>query len=193
MARYVEEAMEALRHPGWPIAEAMERTPNKRGLYAIHASRVALVLLGLPEHDPREPIYVGKAAKSLMARDTHDHFTSGRTGWSTLRRSCAALLTHQMSFIPTPRSPGCRRDKWNLESDHQEELLTAWMETHLTLAVWECPAGTDLAATEVAIIKAWCPPLNQVHNPEKWSHLLECLEEMRSRVDRSRRQNVSPT
>lgn len=185
--------MAALRDPGSRIVDAMATTPDAPGLYAIRVNRAGLDQIGLLGHDPAQPVYVGLASKSLRRRDTRQHFASKATGSSTVRRTLAALLADEMGFVPMPRGSKSPRSKWKLETKAQEVALTEWMQKHLTLAVWECPAGTDLAATEVAIIKAWCPPLNQVHNPEKWSHLLECLEEMRSRVDRSRRQNVSPT
>lgn len=193
MTSHVEAAMEDLRRPGKPVADAMQTTPDARGLYAIRVNRAGLDQIGLIGHDPAQPVYTGLASKSLKKRDTRQHFASKATGSSTVRRTLAALLADVMGFVPVPRGTRSPRSKWKLETEAQEVALTEWMQKHLNLAVWAAPAGTDLSATETSITQAWRPPLNQINNPDKWPHLPECLEEMRSRVDRSRRQNVSPT
>ena len=61
--------------------------------------------LGLGTPPDSRPLYVGKAEDSLVARDLRQHFTDGRTGSSTLRRSIAALLHDSMGLRGIPRNP----------------------------------------------------------------------------------------
>ncbi|MGW3547006.1 GIY-YIG nuclease family protein [Janibacter hoylei] len=51
------------------------------------------------------PLYIGKAERSLVSRDLQTHFTSGKTGQSSLRRSLAALLRVELDLTAQPRNP----------------------------------------------------------------------------------------
>jgi hypothetical protein len=85
-------ALKALLGPGVPFAEAAARVPPRPGLYAIFAGPTAWIELGLGTPPAQRPLYVGKAEQSLLGRDVRQHFSDGKTGSSTLRRSVAALL-----------------------------------------------------------------------------------------------------
>lgn len=51
-----------------------------------------------------QPLYVGKAERSLNGRDVGTHFAAGRTGSSTVRRSLAALLVNELALVAVPRN-----------------------------------------------------------------------------------------
>src|SRR6266487_2227107 len=97
---WVGDALVALSVKG---ALAVERgfstTSPRPGLYAIHAQGVVWIELGLGEAPDERPLYVGKSESSFAGRDVRTHFghtdatrSTSVTGYSTLRRSLAALL-----------------------------------------------------------------------------------------------------
>jgi hypothetical protein len=152
--------------------------PAKAGVYAIFAELDTREALRLPATEAELPIYVGKAEKSLLARDGQTHFTLGRTSSSTLRRSIAALLHDSLELRGQPRNlrkPGYF-DKFGLAS-HDEEALQEWIGRHLTIAVWLKPPdaidenGGFLRQIECALLKLWTPPLNDSDNPMRWREL----------------------
>lgn len=80
-------ALEALSGPRHPRTSAAELAPRKAGLYAFYGDEVAWEELDLVPAFDDQPLYVRKAEKSLNGRDVGTHFTSGKTGSSTVRRS----------------------------------------------------------------------------------------------------------
>lgn len=48
---------------------------------------------------------MGKAERSLASRDVDTHFSTAKTGSSTLRRSLAGLLVDQLALEGRPRNP----------------------------------------------------------------------------------------
>ncbi len=119
--------------------------------------------------DPR-PLYVGKAEKSLVARDLSTHFGDGRTGSSTVRRSFAALLHDGLDLRGIPRNP----DKpgyyanYGLSPEHDAKL-TAWMRRRLRLAVWPKTGDVELLSVERAVLRQLQPPLNLKDVETPWS------------------------
>ena len=87
------------------IAEAKVDVPPRPGLYAVHGDTAVWRELGLGEPTDARPLYVGKAERSLASRDVDTHFSTGRTGSSTLRRSLAGLLADQLALKGHPRNP----------------------------------------------------------------------------------------
>ena len=87
------------------IAEAKVDVPPRPGLYAVHGDTAVWRELGLGEPTDARPLYVGKAERSLASRDVDTHFSTGRTGSSTLRRSLAGLLADQLALKGDPRNP----------------------------------------------------------------------------------------
>lgn len=163
----VADAIAALAGQRHSPRAALGVVPATAGLYAIYASPDGWTDL---EFSPgaSAALYVGKAEKSFVDRDLHDHFETGSTGWSTVRRSLAALLRDRLSLVAVPRSLS-RPDgsaNYGLEPEG-DQRLTGWMHRHLTLAIWEKPSPqTVLDSVETAVIRAWRPPLNIRKNPE---------------------------
>lgn len=185
MTDVVSDARIALEKPGSLISSAMATTRKDPGLYAIHASVEALAQLGLPQHDPSRPIYIGKAERSLLQRDVGDHFAAGKTGSSTLRRSLAALLADELDLRAIPRSARSRRSHWKLTADG-EAALSEWMARSLTLAVWLRPLDIALRDVERQLIVNLCPPLNDQLNPAPWPALRPARERMAVMAENAR-------
>jgi len=145
--------------PRHSIDAALDAVPNAAGLYAIFGDQHALDELGTGRHD--QPLYVGKAERSLVGRDVRTHFATGKTGSSTVRRTLAALLRDQLSLQAVPRSLE-RPDgsaSYSLEAAG-DERLTNWMHARLELAVWVSPSEVVLDKVETAVLEELLPPLN---------------------------------
>lgn len=98
--------------PEWGVTGWSEEggpVPDAPGLYAVYAKDVSRVRRELgPEVPVGEAglLYVGKAERSLAARDVRQHFGTGKTGRSTVRRTFAALLEHSALLWPVLRAGG---------------------------------------------------------------------------------------
>lgn len=158
---FVTAACTALGGVKHTIAEAEQNVADIAGLYAIYGAQAIWQQLGLSDPDAR-PLYVGKAEASLKARDLRQHFESGTTGSSTVRRTFAAMLRGSLGFRGVPRDKADPR-KWShyaLDDEH-EIALTEWMRTNLKLAVWAKPAECDdLHVVEKAVLAKFVPALN---------------------------------
>jgi hypothetical protein len=117
-------------------------------------------------------LYIGKAERSLRARDWRTHFCSGKTHQSTLRRSLAALLGPARGWAYEPRNGPSRLGapvtriaarNFRLASDAQERELTDWMHRHLALGWAKRPDEQQLAALEERLVREKGPPLNLTH------------------------------
>lgn len=162
------EVLASLAGPGQTIGAAL--VPAKPGLYAIYAAAKVWQQLGLGSPPDGRPLYVGKAEDSLVARDLRQHFTDGRTGSSTLRRSFAALLHDRMGFraIPrNPRKPGYFSNYGLTAND--DSRLSKWMATHLAISTWAPESTVALAVVEMEIITSWLPPLNLAGVRTTWT------------------------
>lgn len=148
------------------IAEAEQHVPDGPGLYGIYSESDVWRQLGLGDPPDDRPLYVGKAEVSLKARDLKQHFSSGSTGSSTVRRTFAAMLRDAFGFRGVPRDkakPG-KFSHYALGDEH-EIALTAWMRASLTLAAWVKPPGcADLHAVEKSVLAKLVPPLNLQDN-----------------------------
>lgn len=127
------------------------------------------------------PLYVGKAERSLQAREFRTHFNAiagcaASTGSSTVRRSFAALLAPSMGLRAMPRNPAKPGYFSNFALRPQDEVrLTAWMREALRLSVWPRPDGVTvpLRSIEGTIIDRWDPPINIVGVPTSRQKLSE--------------------
>lgn len=143
--------------------------PKGRGLYAISAvtpSCVDAAKLDAPV-GPGSLLYVGKAEKNLAKRDVRQHFGTGKTGRSTVRRTFAALLREELGLIPVPRAAASVTSKAPATfalTGESEAALTEWMTEHLALRVWTPPSdAVVLAKVERGVIASMKPPLNLTH------------------------------
>jgi len=105
-----------------------------------------------------EPVYLG-ISEDLAQRGPDNHFRSGQTGFSTLRRSIGALLLDQLRLVPCPRATGWATTNFrNYRFDHQgERRLSEWMETNLLVAARPI---RDPERVEGRLVNFTHPPLN---------------------------------
>lgn len=156
-----QEALEALLGARLRLEDARSAMPTLPGLYAIHADDSAWQELDLVQESERQPLYVGKAERSLNGRDVRTHFASGMTGSSTVRRSLAALLADMLSLQAVPRNlvKPDNSANFGLETSG-DERLSGWMEEHLSLAFWVKDTDETLATIEAEVLSELLPPLN---------------------------------
>jgi len=106
-----------------------------------------------PQKD--EIIYIGKTESSQASRDEKTHFTSGKTGSSTIRRSLGSLLKEELTLIPIPRNAkdfDAGRKSFFKFDEPSEEKLTRWMKDNLGLSFYEfdkSPEELDILETEL--------------------------------------------
>lgn len=148
-------------------AEGVE-FPKGRGLYAISEATPSCVEAGTLDAPvgPGGPLYIGKAEKSLTRRDVRQHFGTGKTRWSTVRRSFAALLRDELGLMPVPRataSATLTAPATFTLTEESDVVLTEWMTEHLALRVWTPPSNVVLAAVEREVIADLNPPMNLTH------------------------------
>lgn len=122
------------------------------------------------------PIYIGRTM-DLAERALRNHFKSGSTGWSTLRRTLGAIMKDELALVAIPRSPS--RSESNLRHYRfdpvGEAALTAWMRSNLDTGV--C-ATSDPEKAEQELL-AWVVPmlnLQDCQNP-----CARSIREMRKR------------
>jgi len=171
----ISQACAALSSARHKLVDAEPHVPDEPGLYAVYGTAATWRQLGLGEPPDTRPLYVGKAEKSLKSRDLKQHFETGRTGQSTVRRTFSALLKPCFGFCGVPRNKE-KPDKpshFGLEPD-DDLKLTEWMRERLELAVWRRPSTcSDLHFVEVGVLSRWVPPLNiQDNRSSRWRPLI---------------------
>jgi len=172
-----------------PVVLGMRSAPAAPGLYAIHASPKVWVELGLGEPPDERPLYVGKSESSLAGRDVRDHFgftgetrTTSITGYSTVRRSLAALLHDSDGFRGVPRNqakPG-HYANYGLTREQDAELST-WMRKRLQLACWSKPEACSieqLEAVERVLFGDLRPPLNLRNVVTDWTSQIDAARKV---------------
>lgn len=171
------------------IPEAVDgAVPDAAGLYAIYGDVGVWKALGLGDAPDDRPLYVGKAEGSLVSRDLKTHFATGKTGWSSPRRSFAALLAGPLQLSAIPRRPADPEPKryscYGLKKAG-DQRLSRWMREQLALSVWACPTGTDLTTIEAKVIRALRPPLNLTGVDQPWKkQVREAREALTSEAKR---------
>ena len=147
----LEDALRALRGPVLTLSEARDLTPRKAGLYAFYGDEPAWVELGLTYALAVQPLYVGKAERSLNGRDVRTHFASG--SWRVhVRRSLAALFADSLDLVPVPRNRSKPDGSANFGlTPESDDRLSQWMAERLRLATWVKPEGVDLNEVETAV------------------------------------------
>lgn len=157
----VADALETLAGLRHPHRDAIRLVPKAPGLYAFYGDDRAWEELRLSPAFEDQPLYVGKAERSLNGRDVGTHFAAGKTGSSSVRRSLAALLVDELGLFAVPRNLAKPDGSANFGLDVVSEgSLSRWMEERLTLATWSKPEGTNLDDIETAVVRRLRPPLN---------------------------------
>ena len=157
----IAASLESLAGTKLAHADAVRLVPKKPGLYAFYGDDRAWAELRLIPAFDGQPLYVGKAEKSLNGRDVGTHFAVGKTGSSTVRRSLAALLVDELALVAVPRNLAKPDGSANFGLDVASEgRLSIWMEQRLSLATWSKPEGANLDEIETAVVRRLRPPLN---------------------------------
>lgn len=131
----ISEIEKSILHSKKPIDEHTNY-PQYPGIYCFFLSKESeLGEFGLSG----QVIYVGIAKSSLKKRDLNQHFKTGRTGSSTLRRSIGAILKEQLKLRALPRGkPNTANRINNYRFDLPEDKeLTDWMKANLEIGYWE--------------------------------------------------------
>jgi hypothetical protein len=112
------------------------------------------------------PVYLGISG-NLAQRDFDTHFTTGQSGFSTLRRSIGAILRDDLKLKPRPRGTGASDTNYRNYrfDDAGERSLTKWMTTNLLIGAEPID---EPKLIEKQLIALACPPLNLTHwaNPD---------------------------
>jgi len=134
--------MEELNH----IKSALHQTKNKTGLHVHYPDKPGIYAIFLTDGaslkefgNDGQLLYIGISTRSLNERDFKEHFATGKTGKSTLRRSIGAILYDELSLAARPRgvpNDSKRIDNYTFENEG-DERLTAWMKTNLEIGYWE--------------------------------------------------------
>jgi hypothetical protein len=170
------ESLAGMRHAH---SDAVQLVPKEPGLYAFYGDDHAWSGLGLNPTFEGQPLYVGKAERSLNGRDVGTHFAAGKTGSSTVRRSLAALLVEELALVAVPRNLAKPDGSANFGLDAASEVrLSIWMEQRLSLATWSKPEDAILDEIETAVVRSLRPPLNL----DKVGQPRERLREARKRM-----------
>lgn len=102
------------------------KLPDQPGVYAIFLNPKAA--LGGFKATKNGMIYIGESG-NLGKRG---HFESGKTGFSTLRRSIGAIKKRELQLVAVPRSEGSSNSSFRFEQA-SEERLTDWMLSSLKI------------------------------------------------------------
>jgi hypothetical protein len=148
------ELLAHLRDTAAPAQDV--RAPASPGVYAWFLDDPGAIV-ALPDQIA-DPIYVG-ISDNLARRGDENHFRTGGSGFSTLRRSIGALLKDELTLSAQPRSPGVSEQNYRCYrfDDLGEQRLTDWMRVHLRVGVARHP---DPARVEPELIALARPPLN---------------------------------
>jgi hypothetical protein len=173
----ISAALESLAGMRHAHSEAVQLVPTEPGLYAFYGGDEAWDELGLRPAFDGQPLYVGKAERSLNGRDVGTHFAVGKTGSSTVRRSLAALLVDNLALVAAPRNVAKPDGSANFGLDARSEVrLSDWMTQRLSLATWSKPHDLSLDEIETEVVRRLRPPLN-----------LDKVGEPRQRLRRARK------
>lgn len=161
----IAEAVASLTAKAHPLDVAKPLLPKSGGIYAWWVHENALD--GVPDNKhPTEAtldlLYVGIAPSGVTSKSTLrsrvvENHMRGNIAASTLRRTLAALLIHELRLTPIKNGT-----KVILPRD-QNTQLSHWQQTHLRLT-WHTTAQPWLI--EAGVIEVLKPPLNLADNRE---------------------------
>jgi hypothetical protein len=139
------------------------------GIYAFFFIGNTFPLIG-SSVSKHQIIYVGKTESSQEKRDAKTHFTTGKTGSSTVRKSIGSILYEQENLKPIPRNDS-DYEKGRLShfmfDDPSEHIITNWMKNNLALSFYEYPKSRqEIEDLETELIHVLVPILNISKNPK---------------------------
>jgi hypothetical protein len=110
------------------------RQINDGGIYALYLKQGPAI--GNFHVNSDGLFYIGLSS-CLSLRDIGTHFSSGGTGFSTVRRSLGAILKDKLDLNAIPRGNGpsklnCRNYKFKA---NEEEKLTAWINDNIDIGI----------------------------------------------------------
>lgn len=150
------------------------------GIYALFYIGNDFPLLGdsVTKH---QIIYIGKTESSQEKRDAKTHFTSGKTGSSTVRKSIGSILCEKENLTPIPRNETDykkgRYSHFKFDTD-SEVKITNWMERNLAISFHEYPrTKLEIEELETEIIEELVPILNISKNSK--NSFKETLQSLR--------------
>ena len=133
------------------------------GIYAIFFIGNNFPIIG-NEIKKHQIIYIGKTESSQEKRDAKTHFSTGKTGSSTVRKSIGALLHELEHLIPISRNltdyEKGRFSHFKFDNE-SEKIITSWMNKNLALSFYEYPrTKQEIENLESNIIDELVPVLN---------------------------------
>lgn len=143
------------------------------GLYGLFAPPEVWLELGLGEPPDDRPLYIGQSDKNSLKREIQQHFKTGKTGSSAVRRSLAALLRDKLGLRAQPRNLNKpeRFSNFSLH-EHGDALLTDWMFNRLDVVLWIRLGREPIEPVESELVQAWQPPLNTHGVRTEWSDVV---------------------
>lgn len=144
------------------------------GIYAFFYIGNDFPLLG-DSVSKHQIIYIGKTESSQEKRDSKTHFTTGKTGSSTVRKSFGSILFAQESLKPIPRNDSdyAKGRFSHFKFDNASEIkITDWMKKNMALSFYEYPESKEkIDKLETEIINQLKPILNIDHKNPKNPYL----------------------
>ena len=129
------EILRSIEQTSKPFLE-IKNYPKEPGIYAFSLlAGSSLKGFGKPD----QVIYVGIAKESLKTRDLGNHFKTGKTGSSTLRRSIGAVLKTELTLTAISRNGTLDSRAINnyIFETEGDERLTKWMIKNLRIGYWK--------------------------------------------------------
>ncbi len=128
-------------------------------------------------------IYIGIAKKSLHDRDFNQHFKTGKTGSSTLRRSIGAVLKDKLKLTAIPRGAENDTKRFDNYKFKEEQNLTDWMKENLEIGYWTSDKPftyEQLRETEKRITIELKPILDLDKRTRRFNPLADKLDRFRN-------------
>ena len=128
-------------------------------------------------------IYIGIAKESLHDRDFNQHFKTGKTGSSTLRRSIGAVLKDKLKLTAIPRGTENDTKRFDNYKFVEEQTLTDWMKANLEIGYWtpDKPLTYEqLRETEKLMTIELMPTLDLDIRTRRFNPLSDKLDKLRN-------------
>lgn len=147
--------------------------PEESGVYGIFL-REKIKLPKIHPHNPHRLVYIGETT-NLHSRLIKTHFKSGKTGFSTLRRSLGAILKRQLKLIVIPRGKRISQVDYSCYcfTPIGENDLSEWMAKNLLVGF--CSIDNNIKGIQNDLIKHYGPELNLASYPNSSKTRIEYM------------------